>query len=102
MTRLQETHEAVLQQKDAQHTSAIQRLTTQLREKDVRLRERDVWLREMEESHRQLVTQLQQKDVELEQKNADISRLHLFVQGQVQRNADISGQAHVPVCYTTH
>ena len=91
MTRLQETHEAVLRQKDAQldeQRSTIQRLTTQLREKDVRLRE-------MEESHRrrerELLTQLQQKDVELEQKNADISRL----QGQVQRNVDISNQAPV-------
>ena len=53
----------------------------------------------MEERHRrreeELVTQLQQKDVELEQKNADISRL----QGQTKRNADISKQAPVPVCY---
>ena len=56
MARLQETHEVVLRQEDAQQTSAIQRLTDQLREKDVRLSE-------IEERHRrreeELVTQLQ-------------------------------------------
>ena len=88
ITRLQETHEAVLQQKDAEHTSSIQRLTTQLREKEERLREKDVTLREKGERERELLAQLQQKEAELEQRNADITRL----QRQVQRNADISKQ----------
>ena len=90
ITRLQETHEAVLRQKDAEHTSSIQRLTTQLREKEERLREKDVRLREKEESERELMAQLQQKEAELEQRNADITRLQ--DQTQAQRNANISKQ----------
>ena len=96
INRLQETHEAVLRQKDAEHTSSIQRLTTQLREgegrlreKDVRLDEKDVRLREGEERERELLAQLQRKEAELEQRNADITKL----QRQVQRNADISKQS---------
>ena len=91
---MQEAHEAVLLQNNTQHTSTIQQLTVQLREKEERLRENEVILREMEESHRQregeLLTQLRHKDIELEQKIADISRL--------RGNADICRfQDHVEV-----
>ena len=54
MSRQQETHRAELQQKDAQHTRAIQ----QLKQREEELRE-----------------EIQQKNEDLQQKNSDINRL---------------------------
>ena len=54
MSRLQETHIAELQRKDAQHTRAMQ----QLRQREGEFRE-----------------EIQQKNEDLQQKNSDISRL---------------------------
>jgi uncharacterized membrane protein YccC len=66
----------VIQQKDVQleqHVTTVQRLTTQLREREGRLRQRE---EELQQKH----TQLQQKDVEIQQKNADNSRLQREIQ----------------------
>lgn len=64
ITRLQEIHQAELQQREAQleqYVNTIQRLSALVREKD-----EEILLKE---------SQLQQKDQELQQINADMNRL---------------------------